>query len=298
MELRQLQYFVAIAKLGSFRRAADELNVSQAALSQQMKLLEAEARVPLIERGHRPLTLTEAGHALLGHAELMLREASLARDDLQGFAGLQHGHLRIGTLPAHGASFAVPLVGAFHAAHPNIQIDVAEYSTGALFDLLLARAIDVACVNVPGPGSSPQPGIRFQPIQQFELVFVVHPAHRFSRLQSVELEEVARETLIMPPRPGSVSRIVEQAFAARGLTPQIGLHSSDALSLLEMAAAQFGVVVISRRAYEAHPRLGLHAVEPRDALLQGCGGLAWTERGERTNVVAAMVSFARSWRPT
>src|SRR5690348_11480414 len=78
MEIRQLQSFVAIARRGGFRRAADELNISQAALSQQMKQLESEAQVALFERGHRPLTLTEAGQALLDHAERILSEANSA----------------------------------------------------------------------------------------------------------------------------------------------------------------------------------------------------------------------------
>jgi DNA-binding transcriptional LysR family regulator len=163
MEIRQLQSFVAIARLGGFRRAVDELNISQAALSQQMKLLEAEAQVALFERGDRPLTLTEAGQALLEHAERILGEANSAREELQNFAGLERGHIKIGTLPAHGASFAVPLIGAFHEVHPNVAIDIVEYTTTELFDLLQTRAIDLACLNVPAAGWVAPPGVHFQP---------------------------------------------------------------------------------------------------------------------------------------
>jgi DNA-binding transcriptional LysR family regulator len=287
---------VAIARLGGFRRAADELNISQAALSQQMKLLELEAQVALFERGHRPLSLTEAGQALLEHAERILHEANSAREDLQNFAGLERGHIKVGTLPAHGASFAVPLIGAFHEVHPNVAIDIVEYTTTELFDLLQARAIDLACLNVPASGWLAPPGVHFQPIEHFNLVFVVSPSHRLANAASVALEDLAEETLIMPPNGGSVSRIVEQAFHARNLSPRFGWHSSDRLTLLELAAARFGVVVISRRAFEAHPELGLRALEAEGVQLEGCGGVVWTDRGERTSVVAAMVRFAARWR--
>ena len=137
MEIRQLQSFVAIAKLGGFRRAAEELNISQAARSQQMKLLETEAQVALFERGHRPLTLIGAGQALLEHAERILREASSARQDLQDFAGLERGHITVSTLAAHGAPFAVPLLGAFYEAHPHVSIEIVEYTAEAN-DLVIA----------------------------------------------------------------------------------------------------------------------------------------------------------------
>src|SRR3712207_5274267 len=110
MELRHLESFVRIARLGGFRRAAEDLGLSQAAISEQMKLLEAELRVPLFERSYRPVRLTEAGQTLLGRAELVLSELRSTREELQGFTGLERGNLHVGTLPAHGTPWTAPML--------------------------------------------------------------------------------------------------------------------------------------------------------------------------------------------
>src|SRR5207302_5904313 len=123
-----LEYFVRIARLGGFRRAAEDLSVSQAALSQQIKLLEAELRAPLFERAHRPVSLTEAGNALFERAELILQELRATREELHAFAGLERGHVRVGTLPAHGAGWTVRMLGESHRRYPMIELDLAEHN--------------------------------------------------------------------------------------------------------------------------------------------------------------------------
>jgi DNA-binding transcriptional LysR family regulator len=294
MDLRQLEYFERIARLGGFRRAADDIAISQAAISQQMKLLEAELRVPLFERAHRPVTLTEAGQALLERAELILREFRSTREELHAFAGLERGHVHVGTLPAHGAPWTVPMLGAFHRQHPMVQLDVAEHTSGILLERLLDRVIDVACMNIAASGWEPPKGVCFAPIAQFELVFAVSPRHRFGGLDRVALEELVGEPLIIPPH-SSLVWILEHAFRTRGLAPSVCLQISDQHTLLELAAEDMGIGVSTRGVMALYPELALKAVEVTNAPLKGRAVAAWTERGIRTKAVQALVHHAQAW---
>jgi DNA-binding transcriptional LysR family regulator len=294
VDLRQLELFVRIARLGGFRRAADDLGISQAAVSQQMKMLEAEARVSLFERAHRPVTLTEAGETLLERAELILREMRSTREELQAFAGLERGHVTVGTIPAHGAPWTARMLGGLHRQHPGVQLGVAEHTSGVLLDLLLDRGIDVACMNVPADGWQPPPGVCLAPIATFDLVLAVHPRHRFGGLQRVRLVELVGEPLILPPQ-SSISMIVEHAFRAHDLVPTIGFEISDQHTLLELAAEGLGLGVSTRATVQAHPDLALWVVELADASLRGQAVVAWTERGIRTRAVQAMVRHAQEW---
>ncbi len=297
IDLRQLEYFVRIARVGGFRRAAEELSVSQAALSQQIKLLEAELRAPLFERAHRPVGLTEAGAALLDRAELILQELRTTREELHAFAGLDRGHVRVGTLPAHGAGWTVRMVGEFHRRYPKIELDLAEHNSAVLLELLVARTLDVACMNVPAAGWEMPEGVCLAPIYRFELVFAVDKGHRFRNLKSVPLEEVVGEPLIMPPH-SSVEWIVNQAFATRGLRHCARFQITDQHTLLEMAAAGLGVGVTTPMAIAQHPELPLHALEPLNAELKGIGVAAWTERAIRNRAVQSLVQHAQTWAKT
>jgi len=113
LELRQLQYLARIARVGGFRRAADELDMSQATLSEQIKLLEHELGVRLFERGSRTLTLTEPGRVLLERAERILEEVKTAQEEMLEFAHLNRGQLIFGTMTGVGSVWLPGFIAAF-----------------------------------------------------------------------------------------------------------------------------------------------------------------------------------------
>ena len=262
-----------------------------------MKLLEAELRAPLFERAHRPVTLTQAGTALLERAELILSELRATREEVQSFAGLERGHVRVGTLPAHGAGWTVPMLGAFHRQHPQVDLDLAEHNSAVLLDLLRKRTIDVACMNIPASGWEAPEGVCHAPMFRIELVFAVHAAHRFRDRERVPLRELSAERLIMPPH-SSLSWILDQAFARQGLDYVVRFHITDQRTLLELSAEGLGVGVSTRLGIARRPELPLHAVEAADAELTGVGVAAWTERSIRNRAVQALVTHAQEWART
>jgi DNA-binding transcriptional LysR family regulator len=243
------------------------------------------------------VTLTEAGATLLERAELILQELRSTREEIHAFAGLERGHVHVGTLPSHGAGWTIPMVGEFHRHHPQVELDVAEHNSVVLLDLLLDRTIDVACLNVPGDGWEATQGVCFAQIVVFELLFAVHATHRFGDFEQVPLQEVASEPLILPPN-SSIAWIVDQAFRRRGLQYSVRFHITDQRTVLELAAEGLGVAVSPRMRLAQHPELSVHAVGAADTPLKAIGVVAWTERGIRNKAVEALVNHAQAWAQT
>src|SRR6266568_6063356 len=146
MELRQLHYLRYIARASGFRRAADELDMSQATLSEQIKLLEQELGVRLFERGGRNLVLTEAGKTLLERAERVLEEVKTAHEEMLEFAHLDRGQLIVGTMTGNGPFWLPGFLAAFMRLHPHVDVTLVERVSGMLFKLLENREIHVACL--------------------------------------------------------------------------------------------------------------------------------------------------------
>src|SRR5919197_6074234 len=130
MELRQLRYFAAVARQGSFTRAADELHLAQSALSQQVRRLERELRVELLVRASRRVELTDAGEIALTRATRILSEVEALRSELDELSGLVRGRLVVGgMLPAGGGDLPGPLV-RFRRAPPRIEGQLPEGTAG------------------------------------------------------------------------------------------------------------------------------------------------------------------------
>src|SRR3954451_1480238 len=155
MELRQLEYFAAVARHRHFTRAAESLYVTQPALSQQIRRLEAELGLALLRRTSRGVELTAAGADLLVHAERVLAEVAAARADMDRHTGIARGGVRVASTAADAPRLPETLVD-FHAAHPGIQIALRQGSTAEVIALVAAGAVDVSVLALPG---DPPPGV-------------------------------------------------------------------------------------------------------------------------------------------
>src|SRR5712692_3616065 len=181
MNLRQLEYFAAVADVGSFRRAAARLYVSQAAVSQQIKQLEHELCVPLLQRSKHSVTLTPPGQAFLDRVKRVHSEIDAARAEMSGFAGVQRGRLTVGTTTATTGEFQVPsLIAAFAKRHPQVELMVRQQTSSDLFKLLAEGAVDVGLVIVQAQDARIPPDIRVEPLYTFGLGVVVSSEHRFA----------------------------------------------------------------------------------------------------------------------
>src|SRR3954468_14272288 len=151
MELRQLAYVVAVAEEGSFTRAAEREHVAQPAVSAQVRRLEAELGQPLFARGPGPVTLTAAGEAVLPFARAALASAAGVRTVVDELAGLLRGRVAVGVVPSIAHRLA-GVLAAFHAAHPGVEITLAEDTSDALMDGVRTGRLDFALAGVAGAG--------------------------------------------------------------------------------------------------------------------------------------------------
>jgi LysR family cyn operon transcriptional activator len=197
MEMRQLQYFAAIARLGGLRQAADELNISPGNLSEQIKTLERELEVRLFDRGPRGLTLTEAGGAFLERVDQALTTLRTAREEMSDFAHLERGQLLVGALPGLGPFWLAEFLVVFLNRYRHIDLHLIERSSALLVKMLGSGEVHVGCVLLRGNGSVLPSGVRAQPLSTASLAAVVAPQHPLAHEANLRLEQLAREPLIL-----------------------------------------------------------------------------------------------------
>ncbi len=234
MDLKQLEYFVQVAELGGFTRAAAVLHVAQPALSRQVRLLEVELRQPLLLRNGRGATLTPAGQRLLEHARGILQQVQRARLDLEAQRGAATGRITLALPPTVGRRLTTPLVAAFRERFPGAQLSVVETLSAYALEWLASGRVDCAVVyNV-----TPSPLIDLQPVLDEPLYLVSRRAPGARRLigAAVSFEQLAKCELVIPSRPHSIRMLLEAAMAAAGVRARVALEIESVAAMLELAA--------------------------------------------------------------
>ncbi len=266
MDLKQIEYFVHIAELGSFTRAATVLRVAQPALSRQVRSLEVELRQPLFDRNGRGVTLTEAGKRLLAHGRGILQQVERAQQDLEDQRGAASGRLAIGLPPSVSRTLTVPLVESFRAHFPKAQLTMVEGLSTYVLEWLVLGRIDCAVVyNV-----TPAAAVDLMPVLEEPLYLVSARGNAAAAVgRPVALAKLAEHELVMPSRPHSIRMLLETTLAVAGLKPRIGLEIESVPAILDLV--------------ERNP---LHAVLALNAL-----------RGREDAFVARAISISREQPP-
>lgn len=266
VELRQVQYFVVVARQRSFSRAAEAIGVAQPALSQQMKRLEQELGVELLDRSSRPVTLTEAGVAFLARAERMLAEANLAREEMREFAGVGSGRVVFGVLTSLARRWLPPLLARFQQTHPSIGLVLREETTEELLRLLGLGELDLALLHaVPGlyTGDSAHRGIVMERLFDEDLVLITAVDHHLATRRSVDLRSLRDEAWVMRARASGLAHTVTTSTAAEGFTPVVTVECSTASTVRSLVSAGLGISVVPRQAAEvAGPPVAVLRLRP------------------------------------
>jgi LysR family nitrogen assimilation transcriptional regulator len=248
MDLRQLDYFVHVAELGSFTRAASLLRIAQPALSRQVRALEVELRQNLFDRNGRGVTLTDAGRLLLAHGRGILQQVERARQDLEEQRGGAAGHLAIGLPPSLSRSATTALVEAFRARFPKATLTVVEGLSTFVLEWLVQGRVDIAAVY----NATPAPAIELQPVLQEKLYLVSARAKGRALVgRAATLEEVAAHELVIPSRPHAIRMRLETALAESGLKPRVGLEIESVPAILDLVQRHPLHAVLSLNAVRA-----------------------------------------------
>jgi DNA-binding transcriptional LysR family regulator len=226
MELRHLEYFVAVAEELSFTKASRRMHVVQSGVSSAIQSLERELAAPLFERDRHRVALTDAGRALLPEARATLGAAQAAKDAVGQARGRLRGTVTVGTMLSTGTVDLPAILGRFHGMHPDVSVRLRISATGSsgLIREVQAGALDLAVASLPGP---PPAGLAARLIAQERLVLICHPEHRLAARHSVALAETAGEAFIdFPPGWGNRA-IVDRAFALAGIERQVPFEVAD-----------------------------------------------------------------------
>jgi LysR family transcriptional activator of glutamate synthase operon len=244
MELRQLRYLVALADEQHFTRAAAREHIAQPALSQQIRRLEQEVGLALVERTTRRVTVTEAGQTLVARARRILSEMEAANAEMQALAGVRTGHVMLGTMHTMGPVDVSLALAVFHQRHPAVELTVREESSEELAEMLRDDLLDLAFLSVTERIESH--GLGLHQLVSEELVVVLPADHQLAGRGTLHMTELADEQFISY-RPGARLREL-LTFAARhaGFEPQVKLESNESERIKRLVARDMGVAILPR----------------------------------------------------
>lgn len=238
MEIRQLKAFIAIAETNTFTAGARRMNVTQAAISMQIRQLEEEVGIPLFTRTPRRVILTEAGECLMERARRILREHDTAIAEIAEIAGAEYGRLRIGSASAGFSSEQLPgVLEALREKYPNAEVTVVSGTSQALVDKILHGDIDVAFISLPVETAN----VQTEPLFTDEIVAIAHPSHRLAGERVISAAELARESLILGEKGGNTRRMIDEFFSGSNIRPNVAMELSRQSAITRMVENGLGV---------------------------------------------------------
>ena len=241
MEIRQLRAFVAIADSGTFTAGAQRVNVTQAAISMQIRQLENETGAPLFIRAPRRVILTEAGEHLLLRARQILREHDAALEEIAELTGAERGRLRIGSASAMVTTDSLPaILQSLKNEHARAEVTVSSGTSEALVEQILAGELDIAFVSLPVEAR----GIQTERLSQDELVAIGSPKHRLAGQATVSPYALAGEKLILGERGGNTRRLIDLFFAQAGVSLTVAMELSRQAAIRRMVEEDMGVGIV------------------------------------------------------
>jgi DNA-binding transcriptional LysR family regulator len=240
VDLRQLEYFAAVARHRHFTRAAEELYVTQPALSQQVRRLEEELGLALLRRTSRGVELTPAGEDLLGRAGTILAEVERARTEMDQHAGVSRGLVRVAATT--GDALRLPqALAEFHGEHPGIRIGLRQGSAPEVVELVRKGAADLAVI-----GDAATPGLETTVVAEEPLLVMSATDDPVAAAGSVSIAGLRGRSLILP-EPGTPLRdAVAAACADAGFSPVPRFEVSDPWTVRFLTSAGLGLSVVPR----------------------------------------------------
>ncbi|MBV9079105.1 MAG: LysR family transcriptional regulator [Methylobacteriaceae bacterium] len=285
--MHQVRYFLAVAELLNFTRAAERLHVAQPSLTRAIQKLEEELNGPLFRRERSNTHLTELGRMMLPHLQASLAAAEAAKQQAQSFHKREAGQLSVGACNTVSAELAAPLLAAVSRDMPGLEIRVEVASEGTVEERLTSGGIDVA-VLAP-VGELPE---RFDLHEMRDDPFVVafSPGHRLARTDELSLEALDAEPLLVRASCG-YEALLEGAMEARGLHRQERHRAEDGAWLMSLARAGLGVAIVPE------PLAALHGLSFRrltDLAFRHRTALATVAGRRHSPALAALVRHARA----
>jgi DNA-binding transcriptional LysR family regulator len=245
-DVKQLRVLKAVADHGSFSAAADALSYTQPAISQQIAALEKRAGTNLVDRGSRGVRLTDAGRALVEHAEVVIARLAAAEAELEAIAGIRGGRVRLASFPTAGASVLPPAVAEFTSRHPDVELSFVEREPEEAAQMLRAAELEIAIVfeydEISPTFERFYEGIELHHLVDDPMYLALPREHPLARKSRVRLQDVADETWIQETGSHSWCGSFHEAVCAKaGFSPAVGFRSDDYNVVQGLIAAGVGI---------------------------------------------------------
>lgn len=258
-ELRQLEYFCAVARAGSFTRAAEDLGIAQPSLSEQIARLEQGLGGALLERLNRRIELTPLGEAILGRAQALLADAAALPDCIERAREGVHGPLRVGAIPTILPYFVTPILKGFTERYGDVDLHVREGTTAELVEQVLDGVIDVAVLSLPVGGA----GLVMKELFRDALYLAVPEGHPLARVEKVQLRRLSKERLLIL-KDGHCLRDETLAVCSNARARFAGQFEADQfLTIFELIRAGFGVSIVPEMARRLSEGCRLIEIDPK-----------------------------------
>jgi DNA-binding transcriptional LysR family regulator len=247
LDVRRLKVLKEVAAKGSFSAAAESLAYTQSAVSQQIAALEREAGTTLVDRGARGIRLTDAGRALVTHADEILARLGAAEAELEAIAGLRGGRVRLAAFPTAGATVVPLAVKAFITQHPAVELRLFEREPEDAVPMLKAGDLDIAMsIGYPGVGVAHQPTDGVEEIALFDdpMYLAMAPDHRLAGRSRVRLSDFAEDPWIHSACKGACGAVALRALHDAGFEPDVVFETDDYNVAQGLVAAGMGVTLL------------------------------------------------------
>jgi DNA-binding transcriptional LysR family regulator len=238
-EIRHLVAFTTVLETGGFTRAAEALNLTQSALSHQIKTLEEQLGVEVFARIGKRTVLTQAGELLLKHATVVLRELEEACQALLELRDPGRGRLRI-SAAGYSCYLLLPrILEEFKGAYPHVELSVSADYTGEAVQHLLEGILDVAILVAPPPVR----GLAFEPLAKDELFVIVPAEHPWAKRRRVRWAELATQVLIIYNKASQTHQLLMRQLAEEGISAPETMEVREAEAVIEMVKVGLGIAV-------------------------------------------------------
>jgi DNA-binding transcriptional LysR family regulator len=287
MELRQLEYFLAVAEEANFTRAARRINVAQPAISAQIQRLERELGQPLLDRSRRIVRLTAAGEAALPFAKAALASVANVERAVEEVTDVVRGTVTIGTVGTHTLDIPA-LLADFHADHPAVEITLSTTNSDALIDDVRNGRLDAAIVSV-GPEETPE-GLSIEVVTDQPIDAVVCHTDKLASRSRIALTELRERPLIALPVGTGIRHQLDAACAAAGFSPRVAFEATTPDALADLAEHGLGVAIVPRTVSRSRDTLHALAITPQ---FRGRLVLAWRSTGPLGPAARVLIDKAR-----
>lgn len=240
MDIRQLRYFLEVAKQKSITRAAEVLHISQPALSKMIKGLEEELGMTLIVRTNKTSSVTDTGMIVMEYAQKIISQFDEMETTINDMTNLNKGSIHIGIPPIIGSLYFPKIIAEFHHKYPNVEINIREYGAAKVVKSVDEGLFELGVAVLPVDDDV----FNIYPIVQDEMKLLVHRQHHLADTETVHLKELQDEDFIFYHEDFALHDIMWKKFIQQGFEPKVLFKSSQWDFMSEMVAAKLGITIL------------------------------------------------------